>query len=72
MNPILLVLSFVISRLREPSTHAGIAALLLALSQMFPAYALILQTAAAVFGGGAIAAPDPSAKRDQDNAPPRW
>lgn len=67
MNPILAVVTFILARMREPSTHAGIAAVLMALAPMFPAYAGILQAIAVAFGGVAVAKPD--APRDQG---PSW
>ena len=40
--------------LSEPSTHAGIASILLAASLIFPPYAIYLQADAAVFGGAGV------------------
>ena len=69
MNPILTVITFLLARMREPSTHAGIAAVLMALAPIVPAYAGILQAIAVAFGGVAIAKPD--APRDPSQGP-RW
>lgn len=68
MNPILAVLTFLLARLREPSTHAGIAAVLMAIAPMFPAWAGVLQAIAVAFGGVAVAKPD---ARPRDGEGPR-
>jgi hypothetical protein len=49
---------FLFARLREPSTHAGLSALLLALAQLIPAYGVVFNAAAIVLGGGAMAIPE--------------
>lgn len=41
-------------RIKEPSTHAGIAAILAALAPALPQYAPILQGLIALFGGVAV------------------
>lgn len=53
-------MQWIFSRIKEPSTHAGIAALLLAGSSFFPQYAGIIQTVAALFGFGAIGSSEKS------------
>lgn len=45
------------SRLRDPSTHAGIALILQALAHFFPAWATVLNAIAALFAGTTLAAP---------------
>ena len=46
-------------RLSEPSTHAGVAGLLLIGSQLLPQYALIFQGLSAVLFGTATVKSDP-------------
>lgn len=48
------MLTQIIARLNEPSTHAGLAALCLVAATFFPPYAVYLQAAAAVFGGAGV------------------
>lgn len=45
----------IIQRLLQPSTHAGLGLLLIALAHLFPEYAMILNAVAACFGGSAVA-----------------
>lgn len=68
MNSILTVITFLLARMREPSTHAGIAAVLMAVAPFLPAYAGILQAIAVAFGGVAVAKPDVP----RDSQGPRW
>lgn len=49
---------YVIARLKEPSTHAGIAMLLAAAAAFVPQYAQYIWTVAGLFGFGAIATPE--------------
>lgn len=51
-------MNYLIRRLREPSTHAGIAAVAIAAGTLFPQYSLILNTIAAMLGAGAAATPE--------------
>jgi hypothetical protein len=57
-----------VDRLKEPSSHAGLAALALALGQIYPQYAGIAQVVAAVLGGYAFVTPDGGS---QPPAPPK-
>ena len=43
-------MKWIVDRLSEPSTHAGLAAILLAISSFFPEFATVLQSIAAIFG----------------------
>ena len=45
---------WVIDRLKEPSTHAGISAILMALASFFPQYSTIIWTVAGIFGFAAV------------------
>lgn len=72
MQLIVTVLGFLLARLREPSTHAGIATVLMAIAPMLPAYASILQAIAVAFGGVAVAKPDPMKREDQGDQGARW
>lgn len=47
-----------LNRISEPSTHAGLSAVLLALSFFLPQYAGIIQGMAALFGFTAVAIPE--------------
>lgn len=49
-------MQFVLDRMKEPSTHAGIAAVLVALSTVpfFAPYAIFLQGAAVMFGSAGV------------------
>lgn len=62
---------YVLGRLREPSTYAGTSGIALALAQMFPQYADLLNTGAAFLGSIAVVVADRSAKlaRDAGNGP---
>jgi hypothetical protein len=52
------MLNFLLARLKEPSTHAGIGMLFLAASLIAPQYAVVLQSVAGLFGVGAAALPE--------------
>jgi hypothetical protein len=43
-------MDWIFKRLGEPSTHAGLAAIFVALASFFPAYATILNSVAGVLG----------------------
>lgn len=47
-----------IDRFKEPSSHAGIAALAQALAVIFPQYAYIFGAITVIFGGAAITTPE--------------
>jgi hypothetical protein len=51
-------MSKIIDRLKEPSTHAGIALIAQAFAFFYPQYATILNCLTALFGGGAVALPE--------------
>lgn len=48
----------ILQRTREPSTHAGLSALAILLSAVFPAYSVIINAAAGVFAAAAVALPE--------------
>lgn len=48
------------NRLNEPSTHAGIAGLLLFAKGMFPNYSGVLDSLAALFASVAVVKADPA------------
>lgn len=62
-------LSYVLARLREPSTHAGIAALLVFLGQVNPAHKATYDALAALFATIAVASPDATSTATQAPAP---
>jgi len=51
-------MDYIIARLKEPSTHAGIAALIAAAAAFLPQYAQYIMGVAGVFGLTAVAMPD--------------
>ena len=51
MNP---VSQYVVDRLREPSSHAGFAAIFQGLKYIFPEYALAFDIASMVLGSAAV------------------
>lgn len=55
MQAILSILMWIIARVQEPSTHAGISALLTLLSFSLPQYAFAIQAVAGLFGFNAVA-----------------
>lgn len=52
---------WILERLKEPSSHAGISALLAAVTSFFPQYAAIIWTVAGIFGFGAVVISEKSA-----------
>jgi hypothetical protein len=50
MNPIA---SYIVARLKEPSSHAGLAALMQGLKMIFPAYGVAFDIASMVMGAAA-------------------
>lgn len=52
-------MSYIIDRLKEPSTRIALAGILYAVAPMFPAYQAIAQGIAALLAGHAVVAPDP-------------
>lgn len=52
---------WILERLKEPSTHAGISALLAAAASFLPQYAVIIWTVAGIFGFGAVIISEKSA-----------
>lgn len=51
-------MQYVLERLKEPSTHAGIAMLIAAVAAFVPQYSQYIMGIAAVFGFGAVAVPE--------------
>lgn len=51
-------MSWLVSRLREPSTHAGVAALLQVASTFVPQYKPVFDALTFLFGTIAVAAPE--------------
>jgi hypothetical protein len=49
---------FLWQRSREPSTHAALAAVAVALAQLFPAWSNIFNAVALAFGGAGYALPE--------------
>ena len=49
---------WLIERLKEPSTHAGVAALILVIAGFFPQYKDVIMTIAGLFGFVAVAVPE--------------
>jgi hypothetical protein len=52
-------MDYVIARLKEPSTHAGIAMLIACVAAFVPQYSQYIMGVAGVFGFTAAAMPDP-------------
>lgn len=50
-------MNYLLARMSEPSSHAGLAAVLQAFSYFFPQYNAVLTALAVLFGGVAIATP---------------
>ena len=57
-------MSWILDRLKEPSTHAGLATLFLAASQFFPQYASLILGVAGLFGCGAVATTEKTASKE--------
>ena len=55
-------MNYFIARLKEPSTHAGIAALIACVAAFLPQYAQYILGVAGVFGFTAAALPEQSTK----------
>lgn len=51
-------MQYIIARLKEPSTHAGLAMVIAAVAAFLPQYSHYIMGIAAVFGFGAVAAPE--------------
>ncbi len=51
-------MQYILARLKEPSTHAGIALLIMAITAVVPQYSQYITGIAAVFGFGAAALPE--------------
>lgn len=60
---------YLMARVREPSTHAGIAALLVFLSTVFPERKVMLDALAALFATVAVAKPDATSTATDAPAP---
>ena len=52
-------MNYILEKLKQPSTHAGIAALCGSLAIFLPQYAAIFAAIAAAFGGAAATMPHP-------------
>lgn len=51
-------MQYILARLKEPSTHAGIGLLIMAIAAVMPQYAHYILGVAGVFGFGAAALPE--------------
>lgn len=60
--PILAILLYLANRAKEPSTHAGLGGVAIALGQMFPEYSAVLNAAGGLLGAIAALIADQKAK----------
>lgn len=51
-------MQYILARLKEPSTHAGIAMLIATAAAFLPQYAHYILGVSAVFGFGAVVSPE--------------
>lgn len=51
-------MQWLLARLKEPSTHAGIGMLLMAAAQFFPAYSTVILSIGTAFGFTAVVKKD--------------